>query len=982
MQTSSSEQNPSRGLLSKSSFFAQISGFFLTTISLLNIVFKRLRHNLGLAASTILGIVAVMSIIVCVPVFSHAISSEVLRRELTEMANKTGRGLFSLRMYYLDKVSAPPITPDSSQAISNYIINNSPRLLGLPVDEIVMELESGSIDMLPIKVQGDFPSNEPWVNMKFWSSELLPDYAEIVEGEWPKPDLVGEGPIPVAVIESSADKYYLNVGDIYRDVDSNIEVEIAGIWRPVETNIPIWFENPNLTHANHLWVPINTYDARLGALMRRPIFYVSWYIVMDESSLRFQHAPQYARGLIRLDADLQHLLPGMITDHTPLEALKAYQQRAEALTTLFYAVGAPMIVLALLFIGLAASISVQQYEQETATMRGRGTSWMQVVALNLVESGLLILLAVPIALLVGWGAAAVMGKTLSFLQFTNRSDLPLSLEGINLLWIGIGALFIILARFFPMLEISRTTIVRVKQEQSRGARKPIWRRFYLDFLLLLPGIYAYLTLSGLAKPAKFLSQLQVEAGDQYRDPLLFIAPALFAMALCMVTLRVLPLILRLLAAIVDRLPGVWSYLSLHQIARRPQDHANALLLIMISLSLSIFSASTAKTLDKWLHDSIYYKSGADLVIHEYVIEGGGQGGFPGSSSSSTTVSELDLNVNSYLSLEDHVNLPSVDNATRVGRYEGTFSYGAGEFPVTILGIDRLDFPKTAFYRDDFASQSQGALMNALGAEPMGVLVPRDLAEESGLRLGDQLLMSVRVLDQSYERDLVIVGTYDYFPTVYPQRKPTMIVNLETVFENPDAIVGYDVWLDTRAETDTKMLIYQISKMIGLDRAVIKIIGNAYDEVKTSMDQPERVGLFGILNVGFLITGLMPGIGFVLYSYASLQRRFIQLGILRAIGLSVRQLIGYLVSEQFILMGFAILCGALIGLVTSYLFVPFLQVGAAPGSPVPPFEVLIGWGEAALLSLAFGIVLFLTILATIFYLAKLEVFKAVKMGESL
>ena len=87
------------------------------------------------------------------------------------------------------------------------------------------------------------------------------------------------------------------------------------------------------------------------------------------------------------------------------------------------------------------------------------------------------------------------------------------------------------------------------------------------------------------------------------------------MALCMITLRVLPLILRLLAAIADRLPGVWSYLSLHQIARRPQDHANALLLIMISLSLSIFSASTAKTLDKWLHDSIYYHSGTDLAIH-------------------------------------------------------------------------------------------------------------------------------------------------------------------------------------------------------------------------------------------------------------------------------------------------------------------------------------------------------------------------------
>jgi hypothetical protein len=61
---------------------------------------------------------------------------------------------------------------------------------------------------------------------------------------------------------------------------------------------------------------------------------------------------------------------------------------------------------------------------------------------------------------------------------------------------------------------------------------------------------------------------------------------------------------------------------MQQIARRPQDHSSALLLIMMSLSLSIYSASSAKTLDKWMHDKIYYQAGTDLVIHEYVVEGG------------------------------------------------------------------------------------------------------------------------------------------------------------------------------------------------------------------------------------------------------------------------------------------------------------------------------------------------------------------------
>jgi putative ABC transport system permease protein len=171
-------------------------------------------------------------------------------------------------------------------------------------------------------------------------------------------------------------------------------------------------------------------------------------------------------------------------------------------------------------------------------------------------------------------------------------------------------------------------------------------------------------------------------------------------------------------------------------------------------------------------------------------------------------------------------------------------------------------------------------------------------------------------------------------------------------------------------------------MIGIDRAVIRVNGDAHTEVQKMLNQPERVGLFGVLNVGFIATGLMPGVGFLLYSYASLRRRFIQLGILQAIGLSVKQLIGYLALEQFLLMGVAIVTGAIVGLVTSYMFVPFLQIGASREAPVPPFEVLIGWTESAYLSLGFGLVLFMTMIGTILYLAQMKVFQAVKMGESM
>ena len=915
---------------------SRVVDILVTFNSMLVVVVKRLRHNLGLTISAVLGIVAVLGIIVCVPVFSNAVSSEVLRAQLSEKAESLHRGLFSLHLYYQDQYSASPINLEQSQFITRYIRDNAKRLIGPTVARIDTEVQTSSISWSAANFAKNASPGQTWLSMGFLTRDDLPERSEIIEGQWPKAGSDPGGPIPVAVLSTQADNTFISIGD--RFLSGSTEIEVVGIWRPKNESSLDWFGSPETDYSDLFWIPKETFQTRVEPVLKRPVFYTSWYVVFDERSLRFEQAGNYARGMIQMDADLRRILPGISTDYTPLEALNGYQTRAESMTTLFYAVGGPMVILALLFIALTASIAVQSYEQETATMRGRGTSGLQVITLNLAESFTLIVMALPLALLVGWLEAVLMGQTLSFLKFTYRGNLQFGLQGINLLWLAIGAGLIMLARFAPVLSLSRSTIIRIKQEQSRATRKPLWERFFLDFILLIPGIYAYVTMKGIAKPAKFLSALQSTAEGQYHDPLLFLAPALFAMALCMIAIRILPLLMRLLAFLFDRLPGVWAYLSLQQISRRPQDHSSALLLIMISLSLSIYSASTAKTLDQWQHDLLYYQSGADLAIHEYYIRGNDRAAAFGQvGSGSTTLSEMDLNVELYVALEEHLKLPSIEKITRVGKYDSTFSYGIGEQKAILMGIDRLDFPKVAFYREDFAGQSLGSLMNTLGAEPMGVLVPKAVAEKAGFRIGDHLMISVNILGQGFERDMVVVGTYDYFPTVLPDKTPTLIANLDSVFDNPDSAVGYDLWLKLRSKTDTKLLLYQIQQMLGAEHTVVAVRGNAYDDLRISMDLPERMGLFGILNVGFIATGLMPGIGFVLYSYASLRRRFIQLGILQAIGLSVTQMIGYLVLEQFLLMGMAIGLGAAIGLLTSYIFMPFLQMGATGARRFRPLK---------------------------------------------
>ncbi len=80
-------------------------------------------------------------------------------------------------------------------------------------------------------------------------------------------------------------------------------------------------------------------------------------------------------------------------------------------------------------------------------------------------------------------------------------------------------------------------------------------------------------------------------------------------------------------------------------------------------------------------------------------------------------------------------------------------------------------------------------------------------------------------------------------------------------------------------------------------------------------------------------------GFLIYWILSIQRRALNFGIFRAIGLSGRKVIGMLACEQFLISGLSIGMGIVIGLVSSGWFVPLLQIANNTAEQVPPFHVV-------------------------------------------
>ncbi len=131
----------------------------------------------------------------------------------------------------------------------------------------------------------------------------------------------------------------------------------------------------------------------------------------------------------------------------------------------------------------------------------------------------------------------------------------------------------------------------------------------------------------------------------------------------------------------------------------------------------------------------------------------------------------------------------------------------------------------------------------------------------------------------------------------------------------------------------------------------------------------------------MAAALLTLVGFTLYILISLRRRYIEFGVLRAIGLSAGQMLGILGIEQSLLIVVGMTAGTGLGVLVSRLYIPFLQVGSAADVTVPPFQVLIAWGDIARIYVVFLVMLAGAVGGMIWYLKRLKIFEAVKLGEA-
>jgi putative ABC transport system permease protein len=259
------------------------------------------------------------------------------------------------------------------------------------------------------------------------------------------------------------------------------------------------------------------------------------------------------------------------------------------------------------------------------------------------------------------------------------------------------------------------------------------------------------------------------------------------------------------------------------------------------------------------------------------------------------------------------------------------------------------------------------------------LVSRSLMEQYGLSIGDTLKLSMYAGDARREIATNIVGVFDIFPTWYPSDtgKYLLVGDLDTIFEEAGLQLPYEVWLRTNGNFDRAKL-EEAASNLGLN---ISGLQDAPLLINAEQQRPERQGLFGVLSVGFTAGALLTVLGFFLYALFSFRSRFIELGVLRAVGLSVEQMISFLAWELAFLLLIGLVSGTVLGVWVSHLFIPYMQVGSQATAQYPPYLVIIAWPEIYRIYALFGLLFVgaLTVLGVL--LARMKIFQAVKLGET-
>jgi putative ABC transport system permease protein len=933
-------------------------------------ILRKIARNRWLVLSLIGGAVVAVAMVASVPLYTDGILQRMLTRDLEQAQEASGEypGRYTIRAPYYDPLVpfVPSFAAQDRAARAEWIPS-----LGLPVVAWTNRLTLEALKAVPVPAREEAPKPR---RLKLEGAEGAADRIRITHGRPFSPSRA-DGVIEVVVTEQAYAECDLRLDEAYEAATLQDEslgplrLLVVGTYEPSDPRDP-WWHQPLWSYADGMLADY--------ALVRR--------LAADPQTLlltrsTWSYALDYRAITVRALAGLVAALDGQIArfqesgidyDLPMIDVLRDYERRERQLLQTLWFLQLPVLVMLGFYLCMVSLLIVGAERNEIAVLKSRGAGGGQVLLIYLVESLLIAGIACAAGPPLGLLICKAIGASSGFLEFVNRAPLAIPLSARSYLYGAAGAAVLLAALVGPAIAASRTTIVQHKRARSRAVRAPLWKRLFLDVVLLCLAGYGYYV---------YRSQKSVVAasGTMPVEPIVVLVSTLFILGVGLLFLRAYPAVVRLLFLLGRRAWPPVLYAPLLHVGRSAGAEQFVMLFLILTVSNGILDARFARTINRNVQERILYATGADITLQEVWQSSGGER--PASSGGVAAPVESGEPVVSYEpDFSRYNSLAGAERVTRVLRRSDALvdASGARMIKASFMAVTPDEFGSVAWFRPGLLPYHWNQYLNLLTGHANALIVSQSFADVHQVKLGDTI--TVTWSGQGY-LDGTVFAFVPYWPTFNPwdaeRKEPAMLVvaNLSYVQAKMRG-EPYEVWIK-KAPGATSAEIYRalegrqipISRLTDATPALVAAKGDAMLQ-----------GINGALTMAFIAAMTVCLSGSLIAWILSFQGRILQFGIFRAIGLSRRSVIGMIAVEQLLTSVAAIAVGIVIGGAAADLFVPLLAVTQAAGQQVPPLRVSAAASDYVRLYTVIGAMLAIGLGALGARAARLGITRALKLGE--
>ena len=616
-------------------------------------------------------------------------------------------------------------------------------------------------------------------------------------------------------------------------------------------------------------------------------------------------------------------------------------------------------------------ISGQMYEMERneiSVIKSRGSSGKQIFRLYLYQSLFLALVGGALGIPLGTLFSRILGSARNFLEFDSTRTLQITFTAQTWIYAAAAMGITLLIMTLPAIRHSRVTIVNLKQQKALK-KKRLWEKVFLDVILLGLSLYGYYSFS---KSSEDLGQ-SVLSGESL-DPLLYISSSLFIVGMGLLFLRLQPYFVQLVYILGKRFWKPASYASFMENIKNGRKQQFIMLFLIMTISLGMYHATVARTILQNAKENAEYVDGADIIIREVWYELKDSNGRP-------------LGIYVEPDFSKYASLECAENYTKVLYDDQAYINmgGSSRQSIVLEGIHTKEFGSITWVPRELTEKHFYEYLNELAVEEKGILVSENFRSKLGYDVGD----SITYFGKDNKRaEGKILDFFSYWPgyapttttlnpdgTVLVEDNYLLVTHFDMLIQNWE-MKPYEVWIQLKDGYSSDSIrdfidTYNVRITKYIDRPT---------NIQSAMDDPLLQGTNGVLTMGFLVTILLCAVGYLIYWIMSIRSREMIFGVLRACGMHKGELFHMLMNEQIFSGVLSVLAGIGIGKLTSVMFVPMLQQAYAAANQVLPMKLITNASDMMRLYTVIAGVMVLCLIVLILLIFKLNVAKALKLGE--